>query len=120
MYCFSVLSFTLSPRYVVCRSTRPGTVRLWNVARTRFKGRPVRVEHGLFSSADIALVRDLKLYILSDHGTTNFTDAPTSVYQVYLCTTQAEDRKGLKIEDYCIVVYRLIIRHAHSQVHLQP
>ncbi|KAK7176931.1 hypothetical protein R3I93_001002 [Phoxinus phoxinus] len=72
------------PRYVVCRSTRPGTVRLWNVARTRFKGRPVQVEHGLFSSADIALVRDLKLYILSDRGITNFTDAPSSVYQTLL------------------------------------
>lgn len=101
---------------MVCQSTRPGTVRLWNVARTRFKGRPVQVEHGLFSSSDIALVRDLKLYILSDRGTTNFTDASTSVYQVYLCTTQAED---LKIEADCIVVYRLIIRHAHIQVHLQ-
>ncbi|KAK9972217.1 hypothetical protein ABG768_025540 [Culter alburnus] len=72
------------PRYVVCRSTRPGTVRIWNVARTRFKGHPVQVEYGLFSSSDIALVRDLKLYILSDRGTTNFTDAPTSVYQTLL------------------------------------
>ncbi|XP_058637661.1 uncharacterized protein LOC131543863 [Onychostoma macrolepis] len=70
------------PRYVVCQSTRPGTVRIWNVARTRFKGRPVQVEHGLFSSSDIALVRDLKLYILSDRGTANFTD--TSVYQTLL------------------------------------
>ncbi|XP_050970848.1 uncharacterized protein LOC127168239 isoform X2 [Labeo rohita] len=72
------------PRYVVCQSTRPGTVRIWNVARTRFKGHPVQVEHGLFSSSDIALVRDLKLYILSDRGTANFTDTPTSVYQTLL------------------------------------
>ncbi|XP_067301621.1 uncharacterized protein [Pseudorasbora parva] len=72
------------PRYVVCRSTRPGTVRIWNVARTRLKGRPVQVEHGLFSHSDIALVRDLRLYILSDRGTINFTEAPTSVYQTLL------------------------------------
>ncbi|XP_052417002.1 uncharacterized protein LOC127961787 isoform X2 [Carassius gibelio] len=72
------------PRYVVCQSTRPGTVRIWNVARMRFKGRPVQVEHGLFSSSDIALVQDLKLYILSDRGTANFTDTPTSVYQTLL------------------------------------
>ncbi|XP_016335060.1 uncharacterized protein LOC107683518 [Sinocyclocheilus anshuiensis] len=72
------------PRYVVCQSTRPGTVRIWNVARTRFKGRPVQVEHGLFSSSDIALVRDLKLYILSDRRTANFSDTPTSVYQTLL------------------------------------
>ncbi len=82
---------SLCIRYAVCQSTRPGTVRVWNVARMRFKGRPVQVEHGLFSSSDIALVRDLKLYILSDRGTINFPDTPTSVYQVLLCTAQTEE-----------------------------
>lgn len=72
----------------MCQSTRPGTLRIWNVTGVRFKGRPVQVEHGLFSSADIAQVGDLKLYIYSKYGTTNFTDTPT--YRVPL-DTQTED-----------------------------
>ncbi|XP_073764359.1 uncharacterized protein si:ch211-212k18.6 isoform X5 [Danio rerio] len=77
-----IVTMQKNPRYVVCRSTRPGTVRIWNVARVRLKGRPVQVEHGLFSSSDIALIRDLKIYILSDLTTSNFTDA--AVYQTLL------------------------------------
>lgn len=70
--------------YVVSLSTRPGTVRVWNIKRARFRARPVRVEHSLYTSADIVLVRDLKLYILTDHGTATFTDTPTPVFQVQL------------------------------------
>ncbi|XP_017574350.1 uncharacterized protein LOC108440128 [Pygocentrus nattereri] len=72
------------PSYVVCRGMRPGTVRVWNVSRASFRGRPVRVEHGLFSSADVALARDLRLYILTDRGMATFTDTPTPVYQTLL------------------------------------
>ena len=68
--------------YVVCRGMRPGTVRVWNMSRASFKGRPVRVEHGLFSSTDVALARDLRLYILTDRGMATFPDTPTPVYQV--------------------------------------
>lgn len=70
--------------YAVCRSTRPGTVRVWNIRRARFRARPVRVEHSLFTSADTVLVRDLKLYILTDRGTATYTDTPTPVFQVQL------------------------------------
>ncbi|XP_028856386.1 uncharacterized protein LOC114801979 isoform X2 [Denticeps clupeoides] len=72
------------PRYVVCRSLRPGTVRVWNVARPHLAGRPVRVEHGLFSCGDVVLARNLKLYILTDRGMATFTDTPTPVYQTLL------------------------------------
>lgn len=68
--------------YVVCRGIHQGTVRVWNISRARFRGQPVRVEHGLFSSSDVALARDLKLYILTDRGMATFTDTPTPVYQV--------------------------------------
>ncbi|XP_063043680.1 uncharacterized protein LOC134438020 [Engraulis encrasicolus] len=71
-------------RYVLCRSTRQGTVRVWNIARPRWSGRAVRVEHGLFNSTDVALARDMKLYILTDRGTSQFTESPTPVYQVFL------------------------------------
>ncbi|KAK6323042.1 hypothetical protein J4Q44_G00053810 [Coregonus suidteri] len=72
------------PRYAVCRSLRPGTVRVWNLARSRFAGRPVRVEHGLYGKTDVALVHDLKLYILTDRGTANFTDTPSPIFQTLL------------------------------------
>ncbi|XP_057201578.1 uncharacterized protein si:ch211-212k18.6 [Triplophysa rosa] len=68
------------PRYVVCQSTRPGTVRIWNVARVRFKGRPVQVEHGLFSSADIALVRDTPTYQLSLASRTSQLFSPRHLF----------------------------------------
>ncbi|TRY69677.1 hypothetical protein DNTS_030265 [Danionella cerebrum] len=72
------------PRYVVCLSTRPGTVKVWNVARVRLRGHPVQVEHGLFSNSDIALVRDLRLFILTDRGKTNSADGLASVFQTLL------------------------------------
>lgn len=71
-------------RYVLCRSMRHGTVRVWNIARSRLAGRPVRVEHGLFTNTDVALARDLKLYILTDRGTSSITESATPVYQVPL------------------------------------
>ncbi|XP_051510932.1 uncharacterized protein LOC127415919 [Myxocyprinus asiaticus] len=116
------------PRYVVCRSTRPGTVRIWNVARKRFKGRPVQVEHGLFSSADITLVRDLKLYILSDRGTTNFTDTPTSVYQTLLVydllkKSYIKKQTGLFIvpcpqQDYHLLEGQILLGLSETRDHL--
>ncbi|XP_051992707.1 uncharacterized protein si:ch211-212k18.6 [Xyrauchen texanus] len=116
------------PRYVVCRSTRPGTVRIWNVARMRFKGRPVQVEHGLFSSADITLVRDLKLYILSDRGTTNFTDTPTSVYQTLLVydllkKSYIKKQTGLFIvpcpqQDYHLLEGQILLGLSETRDHL--
>eukprot|EP00063_Salmo_salar_P087124 XP_014061959.1 PREDICTED: uncharacterized protein LOC106608527 isoform X2 [Salmo salar] len=72
------------PRYAVCKSLRPGTVRVWNLARSRFTGRPVRVEHGLYGNTDVALAHDLKLYILTDRGTATFTDTPSPIFQTLL------------------------------------
>ncbi|XP_043099106.1 NACHT domain- and WD repeat-containing protein 1 [Puntigrus tetrazona] len=116
------------PRYVVCQSTRPGTVRIWNVARTRFKGRPVQVEHGLFSSSDIALVRDLKVYILSDHGAANFTDTPTSVYQTLLVydllkKSYVKKQSGLFIvpcprQDYRLLDGEILLGLSETRDHL--
>uniref|UniRef100_A0A9J7XU40 Si:ch211-212k18.6 n=1 Tax=Cyprinus carpio carpio TaxID=630221 RepID=A0A9J7XU40_CYPCA len=116
------------PRYVVCQSTRPGTVRIWNVARTRFKGRPVQVEHGLFSSSDIALVRDLKLYILSDRGTANFSNTPTPVYQTLLVydllkKSYIKKQTGLFIvpcprQDYRLLEGEILLALSETRDHL--
>ncbi|KAI5104186.1 NACHT domain- and WD repeat-containing protein 1-like isoform X1, partial [Silurus meridionalis] len=116
------------PSYVVCRSTRPGTVRVWNRRRARFRARPVRVEHSLFTSTDVALVQDLKLYILTDHGTATFTDTPTPVYQtllVYDLLTRSYIRKqsGLFIvpcpeQDYRLMKGELLLGLSETRDHL--
>ncbi|KAJ8383073.1 hypothetical protein SKAU_G00038510 [Synaphobranchus kaupii] len=72
------------PRYVVCRSLRPGTVRIWNIVKSGYRGKPVRVEHGLYDNTDVVLVKDLKLYILTDRGTANFTETPMPIFQTLL------------------------------------
>jgi hypothetical protein len=55
---------------------------VWNLARRRHAGRPVRLEHSLYGTTDVALTHGLRLYILTDRGTTTFTDTPTPVFQV--------------------------------------
>ncbi|KAI3376664.1 hypothetical protein L3Q82_017094 [Scortum barcoo] len=70
-------------RYAVCRSIRAGTVYVWNLSRQRFICRPVRVEHGLYSSNDVVLTHDLKLYILTDRSTNSSTD-PSYRFQTLL------------------------------------
>ncbi|KAI4905072.1 hypothetical protein NFI96_016045, partial [Prochilodus magdalenae] len=116
------------PSYVVCRGVRPGTVRVWNVSRASFRGRPVRVEHGLFSSADVTLARDLRLYILTDRGMATFTDTPTPVYQtllVYDLLTRSyiKRQSGLFIvpcpqQDYRLLKGELLLGLSENRDHL--
>ncbi|KAG7330095.1 hypothetical protein KOW79_006317 [Hemibagrus wyckioides] len=123
-----IIAMDKYPSYVVCRSTRPGTVRVWNIKRARFRAQPVHVEHSLFSSADIALVRDLKLYILADRGTATFTDTPTPVYQtllVYDLLTKSYIKKqsGLFIvpcpeQDYRLMKGELLLSLSETRDHL--
>ncbi|KAM9500864.1 NACHT domain- and WD repeat-containing protein 1-like [Clarias gariepinus] len=123
-----IIAMDKYPSYVVCRSTRPGTVRVWNIKRARFRARPVCVEHSLFTSADVVLVQDLKLYILTDHGTASFTDTPTPVYQtllVYDLLTRSYIKKqsGLFIapcpeQDYRLMKGELLLGLSETRDHL--
>nr|XP_046237578.1 uncharacterized protein si:ch211-212k18.6 [Scatophagus argus] len=70
-------------RYAVCRSFKAGTVYVWNLTRRRFVCRPVRVVHGLYSSTDVVLAHDFKLYILTDRGTYNTTSYGFQTLLVY-------------------------------------
>ncbi|XP_071979384.1 uncharacterized protein [Engystomops pustulosus] len=72
------------PRYVVCRSVRPGVITVWNIVKSKCKSSAVRVERGLVESNDIVLVRDMKLYILTDRGMASFTDTPRPIFQTLL------------------------------------
>ncbi|XP_076581752.1 uncharacterized protein LOC143317485 [Chaetodon auriga] len=79
-----VIPMGKTQRYAVCRSIRAGTVYVWNLTRRRFICRPVRVEHGLYSSADVVLARDFKLYILTNKGTAHNMDTPSYGFQTLL------------------------------------
>ncbi|XP_063776767.1 uncharacterized protein LOC134922808 isoform X2 [Pseudophryne corroboree] len=72
------------PRYVVCRSVRPGVITVWNIVKSKCKGSAVRVERGLVENSDVVLVRDMKLYVLTDRGMVSFTDTPRPIFQTLL------------------------------------
>ncbi|XP_075046129.1 uncharacterized protein LOC142106687 [Mixophyes fleayi] len=72
------------PRYVVCRSVRPGVITVWNIVKSKCKGSAVRVERGLVENSDVVLVRDMKLYVLTDRGMVTFTDTPRPIFQTLL------------------------------------
>ncbi|XP_077135681.1 uncharacterized protein LOC143793014 [Ranitomeya variabilis] len=69
------------PRYVVCRNVRPGVISVWNIVKSKCKSSAVRVERGLVENSDVVLVRDMKLYILTDRGMASFTDTPRPIFQ---------------------------------------
>lgn len=57
-------------------------VTVWNILKSKCKGSAVRVERGLMESSDVVLIRDMKLYILTDRGMASFTDTPRPIFQV--------------------------------------
>ncbi|CAN2388681.1 AAA ATPase domain [Pristimantis euphronides] len=79
-----ILTMRNFPRYVVCRSLRPGLIAVWNIVKSKCKSSAVRLERGLVESNDIVLVRDMKLYILTDRGMASFTDTPRPIFQTLL------------------------------------
>ncbi|XP_043919446.1 NACHT and WD repeat domain-containing protein 2-like [Protopterus annectens] len=72
------------PRYAVCRSMAPGIVTVWNIVKSKCKGSAVRVERGLIENTDIVLIKDMKLYILTDRAMATFTETPRPIYQTLL------------------------------------
>ncbi|XP_053556225.1 uncharacterized protein LOC128647464 [Bombina bombina] len=72
------------PRYVVCRSVKPGVITVWNIVKSKCKSSAVRVERGLMENTDIVLIRDMKLFILTDRGMASFTDTPRPIFQTLL------------------------------------
>ncbi|CAH2300407.1 NACHT and WD repeat domain-containing 2-like isoform X3 [Pelobates cultripes] len=79
-----VITMKHFPRYAVCRSVRPGVITVWNIVKSKCKGSAVRVERGLVENTDVVLVRDMKLFILTDRGMASFTDTPRPIFQTLL------------------------------------
>ncbi|XP_038661641.1 NACHT and WD repeat domain-containing protein 2-like [Scyliorhinus canicula] len=72
------------PRYVVCMSLNAEVISIWNIRKSKYKGKAVQLERGLIESMNTVLVRDTKLYILSDKGTATFTDTSRPIFQTLL------------------------------------
>ncbi|XP_030048517.1 uncharacterized protein LOC115462659 [Microcaecilia unicolor] len=72
------------PRYVVCRSRKLGVITVWNIVKSKCKSSAVRVERGLMENTDIVLVRDMKLFILTDRVMGSFSDTPRPIFQTLL------------------------------------
>lgn len=70
------------PRYAVCRTVSPGVITLWNIVKSKCKCKAVRVERGLTEATDVVLVRDMKLFVLTDKGMASFADPPRPIFQV--------------------------------------
>lgn len=99
------LCWSLAPssgRYALCRSIRAGTVSVWNLTRRRFTCRPVRVEHGLYSSTDVMLAHDFKLYIFTDRSRNSSMD-PSYRFQVRLCLKYSFLDSSSHLESGCSV-----------------
>ncbi|XP_066429582.1 uncharacterized protein [Eleutherodactylus coqui] len=79
-----ILTMKNFPRYVVCRRLKPGLISVWNIVKSKCKSTAVRLERGLVESNDIVLVRDMRLYILTDRGMASFTDTPRPIFQTLL------------------------------------
>lgn len=55
---------------------------MWNFIKSKCKRNAVQVERGLTENTDIVLVRDMKLFILTDKGMASFVDPPRPIFQV--------------------------------------
>ncbi|KAJ6668622.1 hypothetical protein lerEdw1_012104 [Lerista edwardsae] len=71
-------------RYAVCQNTSPGVITVWNIVKSKCKRNAVRVERGLTENTDIVLVRDMKLFIITDKGMASFVDPPRPIFQTLL------------------------------------
>lgn len=55
---------------------------MWNIVKSKCKHNAVRVERGLIENTDVVLVRDMKLFVLTDKGMASFADPPRPIFQV--------------------------------------
>ncbi|CAH1246346.1 NWD1 [Branchiostoma lanceolatum] len=84
------------PRYVVARSMNNGPITVWNVAKGKRTGTLVRIERGLVESTDCVIIRNTKIYILSDRGISHLSDEGRPVFQtiyIYDLQTKKFDKK---------------------------
>nr|XP_033799042.1 uncharacterized protein LOC117359821 [Geotrypetes seraphini] len=72
------------PRYVVCRTMKLGVVSVWNIVKSKCKSSAVRVERGLMENTDVVLIRDMKLFILTDRVMGSFAGIPRPIFQTLL------------------------------------
>ncbi|TFK16026.1 tRNA (adenine(58)-N(1))-methyltransferase catalytic subunit TRMT61A [Platysternon megacephalum] len=92
------------PRYVVCRSLNSGVITVWNIVKSKCKGKAVTVERGLVENTDVVLVRDMKLFVLTDKGMASFTEASRPIFQTLL-TYDLLKKKYIKKKTGLYIIY---------------
>ncbi|XP_053110680.1 uncharacterized protein LOC128326880 isoform X3 [Hemicordylus capensis] len=80
----NIVTMESYPRYAVCQNKSPGIITVWNIVKSKCKHNAVRVERGLIENTDIVLVRDMKLFVLTDKGVASFADPPQPIFQTLL------------------------------------
>ncbi|XP_055520619.1 uncharacterized protein si:ch211-212k18.6 [Leucoraja erinacea] len=89
--------------YVVCRSLNSEVISIWNVRKAKYKGQAVQLERGLVDGTNIALVRDTKLYILSDKGMAIHSETPRPIFQTLLIYDLVKKKYTTKLTDLHII-----------------
>ncbi|XP_069132997.1 NACHT and WD repeat domain-containing protein 2-like isoform X2 [Argopecten irradians] len=70
-----------NPRYVVARQMNSGPISVWNVVRAKILQNAVRIERGLSETADVVIVRNTRVVILSDRGFSSASESSRPVFQ---------------------------------------
>lgn len=86
-----------NPRYVVARQMNSGPISVWNVVRAKILQNAVRIERGLSETADIVVVRNTKVVILSDRGFSSASDSSRPVFQTIFIYDLREKKYTKKI-----------------------
>ncbi|XP_033751620.1 uncharacterized protein LOC117335608 isoform X2 [Pecten maximus] len=91
-----------NPRYVVARQMNSGPISVWNVVRAKILQNAVRIERGLSETADVVIVRNTRVVILSDRGFSSASDSSRPVFQTVFIYDLRE-KKYLKKLSGCYI-----------------
>ncbi|XP_043561220.1 uncharacterized protein LOC122557528 isoform X2 [Chiloscyllium plagiosum] len=91
------------PGYVVCMSLNAEAISVWNLRKSKYIGRAVQLERGLVERTSTVLVRDMKLYILSDKSSATFTETPRPIFQTLVMYDLLKKRFSRKLTGLYII-----------------
>ncbi|XP_021368055.1 uncharacterized protein LOC110459901 isoform X1 [Mizuhopecten yessoensis] len=97
-----IIPMVNNPRYVVARQMNSGPISVWNVVRAKILQNAVRIERGLSETADVVIVRNTRVVILSDRGFSSASDSSRPVFQTVLIYDLRE-KKYLKKLTGCYI-----------------
>uniref|UniRef100_H2YH31 Uncharacterized protein n=1 Tax=Ciona savignyi TaxID=51511 RepID=H2YH31_CIOSA len=82
---------THNSRYVVARGSDNGPITVWNITRGQCKGEAVSIERGLQERNDVVIVKDTKVVVLSDRGTSSMEEGSQQIFKtIYIYDLQTK------------------------------